>query len=50
MFIDYLEVEDNLRMSKRIAERDSVNEMDVELELVEQHEKKNISFSFQTFF
>ena len=40
MFIDCLEVEHNLRMSKIIAERDTINEMDKELELVEQHEQK----------
>ena len=38
MFIDCFEVEDNLRISKIIAEWDSVNEMDKELELVEKHE------------
>ena len=37
MFIDSLEVEDNLRMSKRISEQDSVNKLDKELELDEKH-------------
>ena len=40
MFIDCLEVEGNLRMSKIIAKGDSVNEMDKEIDLVEQHEQK----------
>ena len=40
MFIDCLEVEDNLIMSKIITEHDSVNEMDKELESVEKHEQK----------
>ena len=43
MFIDSLEVEDNLRMSKRISEQDSVNKMEKELELEEIYEQEEFA-------
>ena len=43
MFIDSLEVEDNLRMSKKISDLDSNNNMEKELELKEQYEPKELT-------
>ena len=37
MFIDCLEVEDNLRMSKKISDQDSGDKMENKLDLVEKH-------------
>ena len=48
MFIDCLEVEDNIRMSKRISYQDS-GEMEKKLDLVDIHKKKrNILCASQT--
>ena len=40
MFIDSLEVEENIRMSKNILDQDNGDKIEKELELVEQHEQK----------
>ena len=40
MFIDYLEVEDNFRMSKKNSDQDSDDKMENKLDLVEQHKQK----------
>ena len=40
MFIDCLEVEDNLRMSNKISDQDSGDKMENKLDLVEQHKQK----------
>ena len=40
MFIDSLEVEDNLRMSKKISYQDSNNRMEKELDFNEKYEQK----------
>ena len=40
MFVDSLEVEDNLRMSKVFSDQDISDEMEKELELVEKYEQK----------
>ena len=40
MFIDCLEIEDNLRMSKKIPDQDSGDKMENKLDLVEQHKQK----------
>ena len=40
MFIDCLEVEDNLRMSNFFSDQDSGNKMENKLDLVEQHKHK----------
>ena len=39
MFIDCLEVEDNLRMSKKISDQDSGDKMEKKLDLVEKHKQ-----------
>ena len=43
MFIDSLEVEDNLRMSNKISDQDSNNIMEKELELNEKYEQKELA-------
>ena len=43
MFIDSLEVEDNLRMSKKNSDQDSGDKMEKKLDLVEQHKQKKHS-------
>ena len=45
MFIDSLEVEDNLRLSKKFPDLDSNNNIEKELELKEQYEPKELSLS-----
>ena len=40
MFIDCLEVEDNLRMSKNISNQDSGDKMENKLDLIEKHKQK----------
>ena len=40
MFIDCLEVEDNIRMSKRISDQDNGDKMEKKLDLVEQHKQQ----------
>ena len=44
MFIDCLEVEDNIRMSKKISDQDSGDKMEKKLELVKPH-KQSETFS-----
>ena len=46
MFIDSLEVEDNLRMYKKLSDRDSGNKIDKKLELEEQHEQEEFALHF----
>ena len=43
MFIDYLEVDDNLRMSKKISNQDNGNKMENKLELVKPHKQKELA-------
>ena len=40
MFIDCLEVEDNLTMSKNVSDQDNGDNMENKLDLVEQHKQK----------
>ena len=40
MFIDCLEVEYNLRMSKKFSDQDNGDKMEKKLDLVEQHKQK----------
>ena len=39
MFMDCLEVEDNIRMSKKFSDQDSDDKIEKKLNLVEQHKK-----------
>ena len=50
MFIDCLEVEDNLRMSKKISDQDSGDKMEKKLELVEAHKQKRTFLACQFYF
>ena len=40
MFIDCLEVEDNIRMSKNVLDQDNGDKLEKKLDLVEQHKQK----------
>ena len=40
MFNDFLEVEENLRMSKRIIDQDSDDKIEKKIEMEKQHEKE----------
>ena len=40
MFIDSLQVEDNLRMSKKIIDQDSDDKIEKKLEMEKQHEQE----------
>ena len=51
MFVDYLEVEHNLRMSKKLLDQDTgdksrIDKIDKELELEEKHEHEPLSLYF----
>ena len=48
MFIDSLEVEDNLRMSKKFSGQDNNNKNEEELELNEQYEQKELSLPYNS--
>ena len=50
MFIDCLEVEYNIRMSKRIWDQDNGYKMEKELELVERYEQEELSLPSKSVF
>ena len=49
MFIDCMEVEDNLNMTKKSSDQDSGDKIEKKLDLVQQHKKRNILYAYQTF-
>ena len=48
MFIDSLEVEDNIRMSKNISNQVSDNKIEEGLELEERYEQKELALHLNT--
>ena len=50
VFIDYLEVEDNRRLSKFFSDQDNGDKMEKELELVERYEQEELALPSNSIF